>query len=144
MGKPKLLVGLGSCGIAAGAQVVYNHLQKKNENGAVEVDITSCVGMCYAEPLVEVVSGDERTLFGHVDMAFAEEILKGAAEGELPLKNRVRVDDEGRQYLAKQVKVALRHCGVINPESLEEYRAVGGYTALEKCLTVLTPGESWK
>jgi NADH-quinone oxidoreductase subunit F len=139
MGKPKLLVGLGSCGIAAGAQVVYNHIKEKDNGLLADLDVTSCVGMCYAEPLVEVVSGEERVLFGQVDTAFADKILKGIAEGKLPEENRVREDSDGKEYLARQVKVALRNCGVINPESLEEYKAVGGYQALEKCLKELTP-----
>jgi NADH-quinone oxidoreductase subunit F len=139
MGKPKLLVGLGSCGIAAGAQVVYNHIKEKDNGLLADLDVTSCVGMCYAEPLVEVVSGEERVLFGQVDTAFADKILKGIAEGKLPEENRVREDSDGKEYLARQVKVALRNCGVINPESLEEYKAVGGYQALEKCLKERTP-----
>jgi len=139
MGKPKLLVGLGSCGIAAGAQVVFNHIKEKDKGVLADLDVTSCVGMCYAEPLVEVVSGEERVLFGQVDTAFADRILKGIADGRLPEENRVREDSDGKEYLARQVKVALRNCGVINPESLEEYRAVGGYQALEKCLKELTP-----
>lgn len=141
MAKPRLLVGLGSCGIAAGAQGIYDHLREKNRNGALEVGVTSCVGMCYAEPLVEVVDGKTRTLFGYVDTAFADEILEGALRGGLPRKNRVRQDEGGKRYLARQVKVALRHCGVIDPESLEEYRQSGGYEALEKCFTELTPRE---
>ena len=139
MGKPKLLVGLGSCGIAAGAQAVYNHIKDKDNGLLADLDVTSCVGMCYAEPLVEVVSGEERILFGQVDTAFADKILKGIAEGKLPEENRVREDHDGKEYLSRQVKVALRNCGVINPESLEEYKAVGGYLALEKCLKELTP-----
>ncbi len=141
MGKPKLLVGLGSCGIAAGAQVVYNHIKEQDNGVLADLDVTSCVGMCYAEPLVEVVSGEDRVLYGQVDAAFADKILKGIAEGKLPEENRVREDSEGKQYLAKQVKVALRNCGVINPESLEEYKATGGYQALARCLNELTPQE---
>ena len=141
MGRPRLLVGLGSCGIAAGALGIYNHLREKVRDNSVEVTVTSCVGMCYAEPLVEVVDGGKRTLFGYVDTAFADEILEGIPQGALPRKNRVRSDEAGKQYLSRQVKVALGHCGVIDPESLAEYRRVGGYEALKKCLTELTPEE---
>ncbi|MDR2864800.1 MAG: 4Fe-4S binding protein [Spirochaetaceae bacterium] len=140
MGKPKLLVGLGSCGIAAGGQAVYDFLKEKLD-GKADVETTSCIGMCFAEPLVEVISNDngdifggKRTLFGYVDTDFAGEIAQGALSGSLPEKNRVRESEEGRAYLPKQVKVALRNCGVINPEKIEDYLATGGYKAIEKCL----------
>ncbi|MCP4724407.1 MAG: NADH-quinone oxidoreductase subunit F, partial [bacterium] len=141
MAKPKLLVGLGSCGIAAGGQIVYNYLTEQADMEIIDIGVTSCIGMCYAEPLVEVVDGEERILFGNVDSSFAGEILAGLASGTLPKENRVREDDDGKEYLRKQVKVALRNCGVIDPESLDEYRAAGGYSAISKCLTDMSPEE---
>ncbi|MFZ4464825.1 MAG: hypothetical protein ACOYN5_13335, partial [Bacteroidales bacterium] len=54
--KPKVIVGLGSCGIAAGASKTYEKLRVLAESGAYSFDLakTSCIGMCYKEPLVEV------------------------------------------------------------------------------------------
>ncbi|MDR1956049.1 MAG: hypothetical protein LBQ30_04270 [Treponema sp.] len=141
MTKPKLLVGLGSCGIAAGAKEVYSYLQDALPQEAAAVELTSCVGMCYAEPLVEVVQGAERVLFGHVDRAFAEELCRGIRQGDLPHTHRVREDAAGQDYLSRQVKVALRNCGRINPEKIEDYLEAGGYEALKTCLTSYTPDE---
>ena len=50
----KLVFGEGSCGIAAGARKVRAAVEKLNAEGAVEVGITGCIGMCYLEPIVDV------------------------------------------------------------------------------------------
>jgi NADH-quinone oxidoreductase subunit F len=141
MTKPKLLVGLGSCGIAAGAQAVYEHLKEAVPPDLADVDVTSCIGMCWAEPLVEVVTDAGRTLFGYVDEAASDKIWQGLSAGKLPAENRVRESEDGRRYLEKQVKVVLRNCGVINPESIDDYLSVGGYEALKKCLAEYTPAQ---
>jgi NADH-quinone oxidoreductase subunit F len=147
VGKTKIMVGLGTCGIAAGGQAVFDHLKAAVPADVADIEVTSCIGMCWAEPLVEVVEdgggGDEgneggRTLFGYVDPAFADEIWQGIRAGKLPDERRVRESAEGRDYLDKQVKVVLRNCGVINPEKIDDYVAVGGYEALKKCLNEYT------
>jgi NADH-quinone oxidoreductase subunit F len=139
MAKPKILVGLGSCGIAAGGQTVFDHLKEVVPADVADIDITSCIGMCWAEPLVEVVADSGRTLFGYVDTAFSDLIWQGIKSGKLPEENRVRESPEGKDYLDKQVKVVLRNCGVINPEKIDDYIAVGGYEALKKCLNEYAP-----
>ena len=131
MAKPKLMVGLGSCGIAAGGQVVYDHLKQTVPVDLADVEVTSCVGMCFAEPLVEVVQDGNSVLFGYVDSEFSDQIWQGIKSGSLPADKRIRDTQEGKDYLGKQVKVALRNCGVINPEKIDDYLAVGGYDALK-------------
>jgi NADH-quinone oxidoreductase subunit F len=139
MGKPKIMVGLGSCGIAAGGQAVYDHLKQVVPQDAADIEVTSCIGMCWAEPLVEVVEAAKRTLFGYVDAAFSDKIWQGVLAGKLPDEKRVRESEDGKHYLDKQVKIVLRNCGVINPEKIEDYLAVGGYEALKKCLVEYSP-----
>ena len=139
MAKPKIFVGLGSCGIAAGGQAVYDYLKQAVPADLADIEVTSCIGMCWAEPLVEVVEDAGRTLFGYVSGDFSDRIWQGLAAGKLPDENRVRESQDGRDYLEKQVKVVLRNCGVINPEKIEDYLAVGGYEALRKCLNEYTP-----
>ncbi len=60
----KVIVGMGTCGLSAGARQVYEKLEGILEAnpGAFELSGTSCIGMCYREPLVEIRSGDERTV----------------------------------------------------------------------------------
>ncbi|RKX93160.1 MAG: NADH-quinone oxidoreductase subunit F, partial [Spirochaetes bacterium] len=66
MEKTKVYVGLGSCGIAAGAQDVYDHLKESIDTDDLDLEVTSCVGMCYAEPIVEVVQKGKRVRYGFV------------------------------------------------------------------------------
>lgn len=135
----KVVVGLGSCGIAAGARKVYDVLNGEVKNNRLDIDleITGCVGMCHLEPIVDIydennnleryvkVSGDD--VLGLVHKALAKE-----EEGSHKIS---AVDEEA---LGKQVRIAIENCGIINPERLEEYIERGGYEALKKCLTEMT------
>ncbi len=131
-------VGLGSCGIAAGALDVFNHLEK-DVKGSFHLHQTSCIGLCFAEPIVEVHRGDERTVYGNVDIKFAEKIMEGISTGQLPAENRVLEEENASKYLKRQVKFALKNCGIIDPESIEEYLERDGYKALEKAVSTMTP-----
>jgi NADH-quinone oxidoreductase subunit F len=133
------MVGLGSCGIAAGGQAVYDHLKQVVPADLADVEITSCVGMCFAEPLVELVQDSGSVLYGYVDADFSDLIWQGIQSGSPPAEKRIRDTQEGREYLNKQVKVALRNCGVINPEKIGDYLEAGGYGALKKCLDDYAP-----
>ena len=134
MADTTLVVGLGSCGIAAGAQSIYDHFTDSLQSGAlheapVNLEFTSCIGMCYAEPIVEVRQGDEKILFGNVDAAFADKIAEGITRGELPEENRIQESDAGKKYLERQVKIVLRNCGVIDPESIQASSRMGASRA---------------
>jgi NADH-quinone oxidoreductase subunit F len=147
MKKPRVLVGLASCGIAAGAQKTFDKINeiKKADNLDMEVKKTGCIGMCYREPLVEVVDESGSYLYGEVDEKKAVEILDKHIENGEPIKDYVvktdlfeTVDDP---FWKGQVKIALRNCGVINPEKIEEYEARDGYKAITKILDEDIPKE---
>lgn len=73
----KVIVGLGSCGIAAGGNKVYDRLNLINQdNKNFTLDKTSCIGMCYKEPLVEVVDESGSYIYGEVDEKRADEIIE--------------------------------------------------------------------
>jgi NADH-quinone oxidoreductase subunit F len=141
MEKIKVIVGLGSCGIAAGAGKVYNKLKSLKEKGIydIELDKTSCIGMCYREPLVEIIDGDEKYLYGDVNESKIDDILHNHFDHHLPMKEYVvhtkEFATEDDSFLNGQVKIALRHCGNINPESIEEYETFDGYKALKKIVS---------
>lgn len=140
MTKTKIMVGLGSCGIAAGARAVYDHLKEAAPGDDVDVTVTSCVGMCYAEPIVEVFQGEKWVRYGNVDNDFADKILEGVIKGPLPEENRTD-RPEDKTYSDPQVKIALKNCGVIDPESIEEYLDTGGYEVLEQVVSTKKPEE---
>lgn len=138
MSKIKATVGLGSCGIAAGAGKVYDKLNlfAETKKYDVFVDKTSCIGMCYREPLVEITDNDGKYLYGGVDEKILEEILEQHTKQHSPLKKYVvhseLMKTEDDIFWEGQTKIALRHCGYINPESIEEYESQNGYKALRK------------
>ena len=138
MEKLKVIVGLGSCGIAAGAQKTYDKILdiKKSENLDFELKKTSCIGMCYREPLVEIVDENGSHLYGGVDEKAASDIIeKHIKQGQLFEEKIVqdpnlKTDDDS--FVESQVKIALRNCGYIDPEVIEEYVARDGYAAIKK------------
>ena len=135
----KLVFGEGSCGIAAGARKVRAAVEKLNAEGAVEVGITGCIGMCYLEPIVDVYDGG--TLVKRlvkVQEKDAERIYKAAASGDLSGVKDLEISADDKEFLEKQTRIALRHCGLIDPEDIAAYEAVDGYKAIRKVLT-MTP-----
>jgi len=137
----RILVGLGTCGVAAGAGATYAALLARTEpvNGRFRVEKTGCVGMCYREPLVEVREDDgARWQYGQmtpdrIDRLLEEHVGKGEPVEEWLVWTS---DGRGREraFLDRQQRIVLRNCGVIDPEKIEQYLEVGGYEALRSVL----------
>lgn len=136
----RIVVGQGSCGIAAGAAKVYSAIEEIVGFSA-ELTITGCIGMCFLEPIVDIY--DEDTLIKRlvkVQPSDAEKII-AFVKGDKDAVNDIEITDDDKQFLLKQTRIALRHCGVINPEKIEEYIRDDGYKALEKVLGTMSPEE---
>ncbi|MGN0536223.1 MAG: NADH-ubiquinone oxidoreductase-F iron-sulfur binding region domain-containing protein [Eubacterium sp.] len=137
----KIVIGEGSCGIAAGAEKVRQALLNENLNGA-ELTIAGCIGMCYLEPIVDIYNeGENVKRLVRVTEADAEKIAKYAQTNDESFISHLLVSDEDKEFLEKQTRIALRRCGIINPESLEDFTRAGGYSALKKAVTQMTPEE---
>ncbi|MCK9613575.1 MAG: NADH-quinone oxidoreductase subunit NuoF [Bacteroidales bacterium] len=140
MAQKKVIVGLGSCGIAAGAGKTYDKLLslKKVDNLTFELKRTSCIGMCFREPLVEVIDDSGSYLYGNVDETKAVEICEKHLKSNEPVREFIvqsDIFDTPDDYFFKnQVKIALRNCGMIDPESIEDYEARDGYKSIKKIL----------
>lgn len=138
---PKIVVGAGSCGIAAGAQKVYDALQTElaGKDGAT-LSITGCNGMCFLEPIVDLYDDQNNlTRLVRVKAQDAEAIVGAALSGDLSAVQDLVISDEDAQFLEKQTRIALRHCGVINPEDIDDYENTDGYKAIRKALFEMTP-----
>lgn len=123
----KVLVGAGSCGFAAGAHKVMDELEQIKDI-QFEYEITGCIGMCHLEPIMEIHDNGEMYRFVKVmpeDVRPIIEDYKNFAD-----KMISETDSEG---LEKQPRVVLRNCGVINPESIDDYINIGGYEAIKNC-----------
>ncbi len=136
--ETKVIVGLGSCGIAAGAGKVYDKIEalKKAEKLKFELKKTSCIGMCYREPLIEIIDDTGRYLYGEIDEERAIEVIDKHVNQHNPVKEYVVQSDlfetVDNEFTGDQVKITLRNCGYIDPESIEEYEANDGYRAIRK------------
>ena len=139
----KVIVGQGSCGVATGAKKTAAQFERLIEEKGldVKVDITGCVGTCYLEPIVDVYDDNNNmTRYVKVNADKASEIVeKHLVNGEVVTD--AAISDEDKLFIEKQQRVVLRHCGLINPEKIEEYIAVGGYAATKKVVTSMTQDE---
>ena len=139
----KVIVGQGSCGVATGAKKTAAQFERliEEKDLDVKVDITGCVGTCYLEPIVDVYDDNNNmTRYVKVNADKASEIVeKHLVNGEVVTD--LAISDEDKLFIEKQQRVVLRHCGLINPEKIEEYIAVGGYAATKKVVTSMTQDE---
>ena len=139
----KVIIGQGSCGVATGAKKTAAEFEKliEEKNLDVKVDITGCVGTCYLEPIVDIYDdNDNMTRYVKVKADKVEEIVEQhLVNGQVA--SDLAISDEDKLFLEKQKRVVLRHCGLINPEKIEEYIAVGGYEATKKVVTSMKQEE---
>jgi NADH-quinone oxidoreductase subunit F len=142
----QVVVGLGSCGIAAGGQKVRATLQEAIDRRKLPIRLTEtgCVGMCYREVLVDVIDSKGKSYtYGNVTPERVDRMVREHLEGGQPVRDwLVRSPDEplaDDSFFAKQKRIVLRNCGVMDPESLEAYRARDGYQALDKVLKTMSP-----
>ena len=146
-----LVCGGTGCKASESEQIKENlleELDKHNLNDEVQVVMTGCFGFCEKGPIVKILP--DNTFYVQVKPEDAativeEHLIKGRKvthllyqdpETELPVSDSKHMD-----FYKKQVRIALRNCGFIDPENIEEYIARDGYAALAKCLGTLTPKE---
>ncbi len=157
----KILVCTGTGCMASGSMDIYNKLAQliKDNNIVCELALvkdphsddirmckTGCTGFCEMGPLVRIEP--QGWLYTKVKIEDCEEIIeKTILGGELverlayKLNGTVYCEKKHIPFYEKQHRMVLEHCGEIDPESIEEYLAVGGYEALEKALFEMTPDE---
>ena len=120
-------VGLGSCGIAAGAGKTYEKIKAMKETEKLDFILkkTSCIGMCYREPLVEIKDESGTYLYGDVSEGRAIEVIEKHVNQKDPIRDYIVYSDlfdaPENNFIEDQVKIVLRNCGYMDPESIEEY-----------------------
>lgn len=158
--KIKILVGMGTCGLAAGAQAVYDSINESVKKLGINADIipTGCVGYCMKEVIVDIQKPDFPKLsYGNVTDNNIENLLKSViidGKNNTPLiigkykgENEIIREDleeipyiEDLPFFKKQKRIVLKNCGHINPELLDDYLNVEGYKGLKKAFG-LKPAE---
>lgn len=158
--KPKIFIGMATCGLGAGAKGVLASIEHELEKQKLQAEIvrTGCIGMCTHEVLVDVIfPGRSRVTYGNVKSTTVPHIIeehigrgeavKKLALSQMQISEGTDVPYEGISLFEDlemnkgQQKYILRNCGYIDPDSIEEYIASGGYTALRKVLETMTPKE---
>ncbi len=163
-GKPRIAVGLATCGIAVGGDRVYERLKEIIDKDRLDITLTKvgCIGYCKEEPLVNItIPGKPLVILHKVDESDAEEIIRSVQNGGVPYDRALCqvpawdhvtgcVMDYGKgfdriplydniPFFQHQKKVILRDAGLINPEDIDEYIAIGGYFSAIKALTGMDP-----
>ncbi|MCP4545642.1 MAG: NADH-quinone oxidoreductase subunit NuoF [bacterium] len=145
----KIIVGMSTCGISAGARDTFHKLEELLQTSGTdsELTFTGCIGMCYREPLVEVADDNGRFIYGDVDTERAAAIFEKHVQGGEVQEEWVAysIDKDGnlggdeKAFMEPQERIVLRNCGIINPERIDDYLAQGGYEATRKALLEITP-----
>ena len=163
--KLRIAVGMGTCGLGNGALEVYQAFAKELAKRKIPALLTKvgCFGFCAQEPLVNItLAAQPLVILNRVLVKDVEEIVKDLARNIINPK-RALCKIESWDHLTAQIKygegfaqipawdqvpffkwqkkIVLRDCGLINPEDIEEYIAVGGYRSLAQVLKGLKPLE---
>lgn len=155
--KPRIYVGAGTCGLGAGAgktiAAIEGWISKNNVDA--EVIRVGCIGLCSAEPIVDIqLPGKTRISYKNVAAGQAESLLEHTFSGEadkeaaigqfrsteLTAYDHVPYIDE-HPFFAPQSRLVLKNCGLINPASIEEYIAHGGYRNYLRTIAEKQPPE---
>lgn len=153
---PVIFIGTGTCGLGAGAAKTLSKIKSYLKEKKIEAEIieVGCIGLCSEEPIVDVqLPGRNRVSFSKVTENNVTEILEPVfSDGKL--KNAFfQFDQKGlkkwekvpfmkeHSFFQDQTRWVLENCGVIDPNSLDEYIAHGGYKALSKALSKNTSSE---
>ncbi|MBT9130035.1 MAG: NADP-reducing hydrogenase subunit HndC [candidate division WS2 bacterium] len=147
---PIITVGSATCGRAAGALDVLSAIKTKLEENSIQARVfeVGCIGMCYGEVMIEVtLSSTPPILYHQVNTDIAQKIIE-----EHLLHNKILVNHvlgtrdhlkyEGinpfseHPFFKNQVRIALRNCGIIDPENINHYLANEGYKGIEKALSL--------
>ena len=153
MFRSNVLVCGGTGCTSSNSEQIIEKLQEEIKAQGLEKEVnvirTGCFGLCALGPIMVVYPEGafySRVTVEDVPEIVSEHLLKGRIVKRLLYQETV-VDDNTTKSLnettfyAKQMRIALRNCGVINPENIDEYIAQDGYAALGKVLTEMTPQE---
>ena len=158
LSRPVVFVGTGTCGLGAGAGKTLASIKEYLAAKKVEADVVevACIGLCTAEPMVDLqLPGRTRVSFGKITADKVPALLDSVLlAGRIPFENLVAQMRHGAHapwegvpffeqhpFFAPQTRRVLVNCGIIDPGSLDEYLARGGYRALADALRTRTPAE---
>ena len=168
--RTRITVGLATCGLAKGAGKIFEALKYEVKKRKLTADVVAvgCNGLCYAEPIVEVIrSGKPRLTYGGVSLEKLGELVQSVKTGNVLKEMVLMRQDEATPSLAtqpipyakgklpkayadvkeyrrlnfykRQMKLVSANAGTIDPGSIDEYIASNGYASLAKVLSTMSP-----
>ena len=155
--KPTIYIGMGTCGLGAGAAKVLSAIRDHVAKIGLDADIVEvgCIGLCASEPIVDIqLPGRNRVSFMEASEENVAGILDAVLADRIPTDNLIGqfrsttasawretpyVDEH--PFFKPQLRWVLASCGVIDPTSIEEYVAGGGYLTFLKTIRGRTPEE---
>lgn len=144
--KVTVRVCVGTGGIAAGGKEVIEAFKKTINEFCVDLDIdftchyqkVGCRGFCAKDVLVDVVDGDKIVTYQSIKPEMVKRIVVDHIIEGKPVEEWL-VDESYYNFHEKQVKILLKDCGTIDPEDIQAYVDVGGYSGIKKVLSEMTP-----
>jgi len=152
---PVIFIGTGTCGLGAGADKTFHAVQQYLSNNSIEAEVvkTGCIGLCSSEPIIDIqLPGYNRISFEKVTETKVDDVLdsvfnktslgentlcqfKGANSKEW---ESVSYQEE-LDFFKPQQRIVLKNCGLVNPISIDEYVASGGYTSYLNLIKTKAP-----
>jgi len=153
-GKTRIIMGAATCGRAAGALKTLEAVRAEVARQGLEaqVETTGCIGLCYEEPLVDIIKpGGPRVSYGRVTAdkvpGLLEEVLVTGGQAQEMVLGAHTSDGTGlpsffdQPFFLGQERRLMARCGLIDPNNLAHYIANGGYATLDKALSSMNPDE---
>jgi NADH:ubiquinone oxidoreductase subunit F (NADH-binding)/(2Fe-2S) ferredoxin len=150
--KHKICVCCGAGCISSGSEEVLNKIQEEIKVRGLENEVqavpTGCMGPCNQGPLVKFLP--DNTIYQKVDCENIRQVVQSQLIDKKPIEDLLIFSDSREKpflnadedpFFKKQLKIALKDCGDINPEEIDDYLTIGGYSALEKVLFQMQPEE---
>ena len=157
--KPKIILGMGTCGMAAGAKALLEKVESHIREKKIDAEIVrvGCIGMCHEEPLLDIAMPNRcRVIYNKVRPEDVSKIIDSHVLKDKPSKehalSQILPDNGANPYIdityfeempfnRKQQRIVLKNCGFINPLSIDEYIVRDGYEAAKKVLLSMKPEE---
>ncbi|MDI6788908.1 MAG: NADH-quinone oxidoreductase subunit F, partial [Planctomycetota bacterium] len=163
----KISVSTATCGLATGAGEILKSIQEETNNSKADIIVsrTGCIGFCQVEPIVLVYHpAGPIIVYKEMTSEKARELVQETLQGRIKTEGTLcKIVNNGNYkptssselltqantipaygdipFYKKQLKIALRNCGFIDPDNIEEYIARGGYFALYKTFREMSPDE---
>jgi len=148
---PVIYIGMGSCGLASGADKIWNKAKDTVKRKKIKADLVKvgCIGPCYLEPLIDIQKpGYPRIVYNNANDAKVDKLVSEFVAGDNPLSKfsvghlgdrKKEIEGIGsfwdQPMLKRQERIVLRNCGIIDPEKISHYIARGGFDGIFEALS---------